>query len=115
LAATGAQLPRSAPDPALRNLLRQIDPDQIKATITKLVSFGTRHTASSQTDPNRGIGAATQWVTDQMNSFAANSNGRMTVQQQRFTQAVSSNIPVPTTITNVIATIKGTASPSGST
>ena len=102
---------RSAADPALRDLLRQIDPDRIQATITKLVSFGTRHTASSQTDPNRGIGAATQWVTDQMNSFAANSNGRMTVQQQTFVQPVSSNIPVPTTITNVIATIQGTATP----
>jgi hypothetical protein len=110
-AATGAKLPRSAADPALRDLLRQIDPDRIQATITKLVSFGTRHTASSQTDPNRGIGAATQWVTDQMNSFAANSNGRMTVQQQTFVQPVSSNIPVPTTITNVIATIQGTATP----
>ena len=110
-AATGAELPRSAADPALRDLLRQIDPDRIQATITKLVSFGTRHTASSQTDPNRGIGAATQWVTDQMNSFAANSNGRMTVQQQTFVQPVSSNIPVPTTITNVIATIQGTATP----
>ena len=110
-AATGAKLPRSAADPALRDLLRQIDPDRIQATITKLVSFGTRHTASSQTDPNRGIGAATQWVTDQMNSFAVNSNGRMTVQQQTFVQPVSSNIPVPTTITNVIATIQGTATP----
>jgi len=79
-AATGARLRRSATDPALRALIRQIDPNRIQATITKLVSFGTRHTASSQTDPNRGIGAATQWVTDQMNSFAANSNGRMTVQ-----------------------------------
>jgi hypothetical protein len=46
-----------------------------------------------------------------MNSFAANSNGRMTVQQQTFVQPVSSNIPVPTTITNVIATIQGTATP----
>ena len=110
-AATGAKLPRPAADPGLRALLQQIDPDRIKATILKLVSFGTRSTLSSQTDPNRGIGAATQWVTDQMNSFAANSNGRMTVQQQSFTQPVSSNIPVPTTITNVIATIKGTASP----
>jgi hypothetical protein len=110
-AATGAKLRRSATDPALRDLLRQIDPNRIQATITKLVSFGTRHTASSQTDPNRGIGAATQWVTDQMNSFAANSNGRMTVQQQTFVQPVSSNIPVPTTITNVIATIQGTATP----
>src|SRR5215468_7013808 len=110
-AATGSKLPRSAADPGLRDLLRQIDPNRIKATITKLVSFGTRHTASSQTDPNRGIGAATQWVTDQMNSFAANSNGRMTVQKQTFVQPVSATIPVPTTITNVIATIQGTATP----
>src|SRR5690348_9718383 len=98
-------------DPALRALIRQIDPARIQATIQKLVSFGTRHTASSQTDPDRGIGAATAWVTRQMQSFAAASGGRMTVQQQTFVQPVSSRIPVPTTITNVIATLQGTASP----
>jgi hypothetical protein len=103
----------SAPpfDPALRALIRQIDPARIQAIIQKLVSFGTRHTASSQTDPNRGIGAATAWVTQQMQSFAAASGGRMTVQQQTFVQPVSNRIPVPTTITNVIATLQGTASP----
>src|SRR5260221_7427669 len=98
-------------DPALRALIGQIDPAQIQATIQKLVSFGTRHTASSQTDPNRGIGAATAWVTQQMQSYAAASGGRMTVQQQTFVQPVSTRIPVPTTITNVIATLQGTASP----
>jgi hypothetical protein len=98
-------------DPALRALIRQIDPNRIQATIEKLVSFGTRHTASSQTDPVRGIGAATAWVFDQMQGFAAASNGNMTVQQQTFVQPVSSRIPVPTTITNVIATLQGTASP----
>jgi hypothetical protein len=46
-----------------------------------------------------------------MQSFAAASFGRMTVQKQSFVQPVSSRIPVPTTITNVIATLKGTASP----
>jgi hypothetical protein len=111
LAETDPALSRQAPDPALRAMLREIDPDRIKATILKLVSFGTRHTASSQTDPNRGIGAATNWVFEQMQSFAAASGGRMTVQKQTFTQPVASNIPVPTTITNVIATLKGTASP----
>src|SRR5438105_7651131 len=111
LAETDPALSRQAPDPGLRAMLREIDPDRIKATILKLVSFGTRHTASSQTDPNRGIGAATDWVFGQMQSFAAASSGRMTVQRQTFTQPVSSNIPVPTTITNVIATLKGTASP----
>ena len=76
-----------------------------------LTQFGTRHTASSQTDPVRGIGAATAWVLQQMQAIAATSSGRMTVQQQTFVQPVASNIPVPTTISNVIATLKGTASP----
>src|SRR6516225_12282870 len=110
-AASGSALARQDPDPDLRALLRQIDPDRIKATIEKLVSFGTRHTASSQTDPVRGIGAATAWVTGQMQAIAATSSGRMTVRQQTFVQPVSPRIPVPTTITNVIATLKGTASP----
>src|SRR5262252_1046786 len=98
-------------DPALRALIRQIDPNRIQATIQRLTEFGTRHTASSQTDPVRGIGAATAWVCDQMQGFAAASNGNMTVQQQTFVQPVSSRIPVPTTITNVIATLQGTATP----
>jgi hypothetical protein len=99
------------PDRELRDLLRQIDPERIKATILRLVQFGTRHTASSQTDPVRGIGAATAWVFEQMQAAAAPSGGRMTVQRQTFVQPVSPEIPVPTTITNVIATLKGTASP----
>src|SRR2546430_10662333 len=98
-------------DPALRALIGRIDPARIKATIQKLVSFGTRHTLSSQTDPNRGIGAATAWVTQQMQSFAAASGGRLTVEQQRFLQEAGPRIPTPTTITNVIATLQGTASP----
>ncbi|HEY7262458.1 MAG TPA: M28 family peptidase [Trebonia sp.] len=59
----------------------------------------------------RGIGAATTWVYEQMQGFAAASGGNMTVQKQTFVQPVASNIPVPTTITNVIATLQGTANP----
>jgi hypothetical protein len=111
LADTGPALARQEPDEELRALLREIDPDRIKATILRLVQFGTRHTASSQTDPVRGIGAATAWVFGQMQAIAATSSGRMTVQEQTFVQPVAPNIPVPTTITNVIATLQGTASP----
>ncbi len=88
-----------------------MDPARIQATIQRLTEFGTRHTASSQTDPVRGIGAATAWVADQMQAIAATSSGQMTVQQQTFVQPISNRIPVPTTITNVIATLQGTASP----
>jgi Peptidase family M28 len=111
LADTSPALGQQEPDDELRALLQQVDPGRIKATIQRLVQFGTRHTASSQTDPVRGIGAATAWVFDQMQGFAAASGGRMTVQKQTFVQPVSNRIPVPTTITNVIATLQGTASP----
>ena len=110
--ASAAALPKSEPDAGLRRLLSQIDPARIEATITRLVQFGTRHTSSSQTDPVRGIGAATTWVFQQMQAIAATSSGRMTVQRQSFMQpAVPPNLPVATTITNVIATLQGTASP----
>ncbi len=104
-------LPHSEPDHDLRDMLREIDPSRLHATVLRLTQFGTRHTASSQTDPVRGIGAATAWVLQQMQAIAATSSGRMTVQQQTFTQPFSSNIPVPTVISNVIATLKGTATP----
>ena len=114
--ASAATSARSVPaggnfDRDLRAMLSEIDPDRIGATILRLTQFGTRHTASSQTDPVRGIGAATAWVFEQMQAIAATSSGRMTVQRQTFVQPVAGNIPVPTTITNVIATLQGTASP----
>jgi Zn-dependent M28 family amino/carboxypeptidase len=99
------------PDRELRALLRQVDPARIEATIQGLVSFGTRHTLSSQTDPNRGIGAARDWLFARFQEVAATSNGRMTVELQSFTQPVSSRIPTPTVITNVIATLRGTTDP----
>ena len=102
---------QQAPDNQLKHLLSQIDQNQLQATTTKLVSFGTRHTASSQTDPNRGIGAATTWVFDRLQTYAASAGGNMTVQRQTFTQPVAANIPVPTQITNVIATLTGSVSP----
>src|SRR5258708_1609802 len=110
-AVTGSALTRAEPAPDLRAMLRAVDPSRIQATVLRLTQFGTRHTASSQTDPVRGIGAATAWVFEQMQAIAATSSGRMTVQQQTFVQPVSNPIPVPTTITNVIATLQGTASP----
>jgi hypothetical protein len=111
LAGPASTLPRRRPSADLRALLREIDPNRIHATILRLTQFGTRHTLSSQTDPVRGIGAATDWVVGQMQAFAATSGGRMTIQRQSFIQPVASRIPTPTQIINVIATIKGTASP----
>src|SRR4030095_4450788 len=70
------------PDAELSALLAQVDPARLRATVQKLVSFGTRHTLSAQDDPVRGIGAARDWIFAQLQGYAAASGGRMTVELQ---------------------------------
>jgi hypothetical protein len=107
----GGPVKPQPPDPDLIRLLREIDADRIEATVNRLVAFGTRHTLSSQDDQVRGIGAATEWVYQQMLAIAAASGGRMTVEKQSFVQPAGPRIPDDTTITNVIATLRGVTSP----
>ncbi|GAA3455964.1 M20/M25/M40 family metallo-hydrolase [Dactylosporangium matsuzakiense] len=100
-----------APDRELRRLLGEVDEHRIRASVTRLVAFGTRHTLSSQTDPVRGIGAARDWLYAQFQAAAAASGGRMTVELQSFVQPPGARNPEPVTVTNVVATLRGTRSP----
>jgi hypothetical protein len=100
-----------APDDHLRSILAEIDPRRIEATVRKLVSFGTRHTLSTQDDPEHGIGAARDWIYATMRSYAARSGGWMTVEKQSFVQPPADRVPTATTITNVLATLRGTTHP----
>jgi hypothetical protein len=100
-----------APDATLRAMLREIDPRRIERLVRRLAGFGTRHTLSEQENPVRGIGAARDWIYGEMQRYAAASGGRMTVELQSFVQPVSPRVPVPTVITNVIATLRGSTSP----
>ncbi|HEU5109485.1 MAG TPA: aminopeptidase, partial [Micromonosporaceae bacterium] len=99
------------PSRQLRALLRRVDADRIEATVRRLAAFGTRHTLSSQDDPARGIGAARDGLFEQMTGYAAASGGRMTVELQSYIQEPASRIPVPTRITNVVATLRGDVTP----
>ena len=110
-AAPSARPKPQRPDRQLRAMLREIDPGRIEAIVTQLAGFGTRHTLSTQDDPVRGIGAARDWIHEQMQRYAQTSDGRMTVELQSFIQPVSPRVPVPTRITNIVATLRGTSSP----
>jgi hypothetical protein len=48
---------------------------RLRADVEKLVSFGTRHTLSSATDPKRGIGAARAWAKAEFEKIAKACNG----------------------------------------
>ena len=97
-----------ARNPQIAKLVKEIDARNIESTIRKLVSFGTRNTLSEQDNPNRGIGAARDWLFGEFQKAAAASEGRMTVEKQTFEQPKGARVPQPTTLTNVVATLKGT-------
>jgi len=99
------------PSRELVQILDEVDPARIEAIVRRLAAFGTRHTLSSQSDPERGIGAARDWIFEQMKTYAAASGGRMTVELQSYDQPPVSRIPVTTTITNVVATLRGSSDP----
>ena len=101
---------RKPPTPVnsqIPKIVAEINPKNIENTIRKLVSFGTRNTLSDQNDPNRGIGAARDWLYAEFQKAAAQSEGRMTVEKQTFEQAKAQRVPQPTMLTNIVATLKG--------
>ena len=55
-------------------------PARLKADVEKLVSFGTRHTLSSATDPKRGIGAARAWAKAEFDKIAKACKGCLTTE-----------------------------------
>ncbi len=102
----------SARQPQIARIVQEIDARNIEKTIRKLVSFGTRNTLSTQSDPNRGIGAARDWLFTEFSKVAEQSGGRMTVEKQTFEQPKAARVLEPTMITNIVATLKGTQSES---
>src|SRR5690242_17080275 len=89
-------------NPDIPRIVAEINSRNIEATIRKLVSFGTRNTLSEQNNPNRGIGAARDWLYGEFQKAAAQSGGRMSVEKQTFEQAKAARVPEPTMLTNIV-------------
>jgi Zn-dependent M28 family amino/carboxypeptidase len=99
-----AAAPPPSPDARLRAIVAPVSAAQMKATVEKLVNFGTRHTLSSQTDPKRGIGAALNWAEGEFKSF-----GLPTVRPCDTFQG--ERVPTPTRICDAVAIQRGTERP----
>jgi Peptidase family M28 len=93
-------------DPRIAVLLEQVSQDRLKATIEKLVSFRTRHTASTATSSTTGIGAARQWIFDQMKSYSP----RLQVSFDTYMIPAMPRLPRDVELRNVMAVLPG-ASP----
>ncbi|MCA9322268.1 MAG: M20/M25/M40 family metallo-hydrolase, partial [Planctomycetes bacterium] len=103
-------------DEAVVSALARIDSQQIRANLTRLVGFGTRHALSDPKPDDRGARAASDWIHAMFRRAAASSSGRMTVSFDAFDprdyarggeQRALANLGV-TEIRNVIAKLEGT-------
>ena len=88
----------------------QPDPAQLRTTVEKLVSFGTRHTLSSATDPKRGIGAARRWAATRFGEIGKGCGGCLTVETigDQFT---GPRAPNGVRVEDVLAIQRGTSDP----
>src|SRR3982751_3758900 len=105
-----AAAPPPSPDARLRSIIQPVSQAQLRHTIEMLVSFGTRHTLSSQTDPKRGIGAALNWAESEFNRSSAACGNCLTVTRTSDT-FTGDRLPAPVRITDVFAIQRGTERP----
>ena len=96
---TAATPPMPNPEAMPSDAARDVDSARLRATVEKLVSFGTRHTLSSQTHPSRGIGAALNWTEAEFRRYSAACGGCLTVARASGT-FTGDRIPKPTPVTS---------------
>ncbi|KAA0069304.1 M20/M25/M40 family metallo-hydrolase [Rhodanobacter sp. T12-5] len=96
--------------PALHALANAPSEAELRATITRLVGFGTRHTLSDTTSNTRGIGAARRWVKSRFETIAHDCGGCIEVitPSQMFT---GKRAPKPTEVMDVVAIKRGKRDP----
>ena len=90
----------AANSPAIAN--EKANPERLKADVEKLVSFGTRHTLSSATDPKRGIGAARAWAKAEFEKIAQSCKGCLTTELLERTMS-GPRVPNGVNIVDVLA------------
>jgi Peptidase family M28 len=99
------------PDAQVADALKQISPQQIQATIEKLVTFKNRSTLSSNDQEmlSQGLGvtAAAKWIQQEFESYSKTCGGCLQVKTDSFIQPVAPRIPTPTPLTNVYAVLPG--------
>src|SRR5215207_2076814 len=88
----------------LTEIVAPVSAVQLRRTVEKLVSFGTRHTLSSQTDRKRGIGAAVRWAEAEMKSYGLET-------LQTCDTVTGRRVPTPTKVCNAVAIQRGTERP----
>jgi hypothetical protein len=97
-------------DPELVKMLAAISPERIEKTIRTLAGFKTRHTLSRTDSDTEGIGAARNWIEQEMKAAASQGNGRMKVERKSYRQ-LATRLRQEVELVDLVATLPGTSEP----
>jgi acetylornithine deacetylase/succinyl-diaminopimelate desuccinylase-like protein len=110
LTATPALMAASPSTSTPQAIAENVRSESLRAMVERLVSFGTRHTLSSQTDPKRGIGASLRWTEAEFRRYSRACGGCLTIATP--SDVVSGRrVPTPTKVANIFAIQRGTTDP----
>lgn len=90
-------------DPRIVQLVGQVSADHLAVILRKLETFGTRNTMSSADSTSRGIGAARQWIFDELKSYGP----RLQVSYDTYRIAKQGRITSDVEARNIMAVLPG--------
>jgi hypothetical protein len=99
----GGQVAAGEADPRIQKLVASISEERLAMLVQKLAGFGTRNTLSDTNSPTRGIGAARQWIFDEL----ARSSPKLQVSFDTYQVAKQGRITRNVELRNVVALLPG--------
>lgn len=90
-------------DPRIEKLVGAVSEERLTMILKKLETFGTRNTLSSTDSPTKGIGAARQWIFDQMKGYSQ----KLEVSFDTYKIARQGRITRDVEVRNIIAVLPG--------
>jgi hypothetical protein len=100
-----------ARDARVSEVAAAVSAERLRADVTTLAAFGTRHTLSDTVSETRGIGAARRWVEAEMRRISAACGGRLEVRIDSSWVEGEARIPERTEIVNVVGILPGERQP----
>ena len=90
-------------DARIEQLVASVSSERLETTLKQLESFGTRNTLSSVNLPDRGIGAARQWIFNELQK----TSPKLHVSFDTYQIARQTRVPRDVEIRNVMAVLAG--------
>lgn len=100
-----ASAPEDGADPRIAALLDEVSEARLRSAVERLVAFETRHTLSAADSPARGIGAARQWLLDELR--AASPRLQVSFDTHQVPGGQVDRIPRDAELRNVVAILPG--------